>query len=194
MGWMVDVPLLRRVLAALLIAPALVVVSELPAHACKCVGSVEEAIKKADAVFTGTVAATSGTRRPTFEVAVQRVYDGDIDTATVQVKDSAGGTAGALDDRSLGETYAFFVKSDGAAFVADACSGSTRSTERVVARVERILGDGRDPVPPAPPDATITVVGEERTSVERLAAPGAALVLVGLLGLVLVAAIGRRRA
>jgi hypothetical protein len=41
--------------------------------------------------------------------------------------------------------------------------------------------------------ATFTMVAGERTSLARLAAPGVALVIVGLLGLLLVASLGRRR-
>jgi hypothetical protein len=186
--------IVRRALVALLLASALVVVAELPAHACKCVTGIETAVQDADAVFTGMVVATTGARRPTYDVEVDRVFKGDIDTATVQVKDTAGGTSCALDQQPLGETYAFFVSAAGDTFVAEACTGATRSTDRVVDRLERILGEGRDPVPPAPPEATITVVASEHTSVQRLAAPGVALVLVGLLGLVLVGALGRRRA
>lgn len=186
--------IIRRALAGLLVAAALVVVGELPAHACTCVTGVEDAIKGADAVFTGTVASTSDDKNPTYDVEVDRVYDGDISTATVQVKDTATGSGCALGKNSLGEKYAFFVSEDGDTFVVTDCSGAQRSTDRVVARIEQIKGDGRDPVPPAPPEANITVVGGAPASLQRLAAPGVALVLVGLLGLVLVVAIGRRRA
>ena len=185
---------LRRALAALLVAAAFVVVGELPAHACTCVTGVADAIKGADAVFTGTVASTSDDKHPTYDVEVDRVYDGNIDTATVQVKDTATGSGCALGKNSLGEEYAFFVSKDGETFAVTDCSGAERSTDRVVSRIEHILGDGRDPVPPAPPEATITVVGDQPTSLQRVAAPGVALVLVGLLGLVLVVALGRRKA
>ena len=185
---------LRRALVALILACGLVAVAEMPAHACKCVSGVETAIRDADAVFTGMVVATTDDRRPTYDVEVDRVYKGDISTATVQVKDTAGGTSCALDGQPLGERYAFFVTADGDTFVADACSGTTRSTDRVATRVEQILGEGRDAVPPVPPEANVTVVAEDLASLQRIAAPGLALILVGLLGLVLVAALSRRRA
>lgn len=188
------VTLVRRALVALLIASALVVVGELPAHACKCVTGVQDAVQDADAVFTGMVVAASEAKRPTYDVAVDRVYKGGIDTETVQVEDAAGDTSCALGQQSLGESYAFFVTADGDTFVAEACSGATRSTDRVVERIEQVLGEGRDPVPPATPEATITPVADPAPSLQRVVAPGVALVLVGLLGLVLVAAIGRRRA
>lgn len=188
------VSFLRRALVALILACGLVAVAEMPAHACKCVSGVEDAIMDADAVFTGMVVATTDDRRPTYDVEVDRVYKGDIDTATVQVKDTAGGTSCALDQQPLGERYAFFVTADGDTFVASACSGATRSTDRVVGRIEQITGEGRDPVPPVPPEATITVVADPEPSLQRVVAPGFALVLVGLLGLVLVAALSRRRA
>lgn len=190
-----SLPLMvRRALVALLFAAGLVVVGELPAHACKCVSGVGDAIKDADAVFTGQVVAMNEDRQPTtYDVEIDRVYQGDIDTATVQVTDTAGRTSCGLGQEPLGESYAFFVTTAGDTYTVDACSGASRSTERVVSRIEQILGEGRDPVPPAPPSASITLVADEPATLQRLVAPGLALVIVGLLGLVLVSALARRK-
>ena len=158
-------------------------------------------MKRANAVFTGTVeeaTTPSGGAANGFSgmvtVRVDRVYKGSmITTETVDVATARafGTCAKALE---VGGRYVFFAQSD-EGLSATGCGGTTRATAALVGQVKRLLGDGRLPVPEqqAPVEATLTPVDtSEPTSFTRLAAPGLALVIVGLLGLALVRRVGRR--
>lgn len=192
-----------RFLAALVLAGVAVVVGQLPAHACSCVpASVPKDLKAASDVFTGTVtsARTSGTARRgtvTYGVAVQRVYRGGVHTDDVTVTTARGPRSCGLDRLRENRRYLFLASASGSELVLDSCGGTAPARPAVVRRVERVLGQGRAPSPTAapspPPQATFTRVSVSTPgSVTRLAAPGAALVLLGLLGLVVVRRLGKR--
>lgn len=202
-----DAPVLqnlRRLLASLLLAGCCVVLTSVPAHACTCVAATTQShTKSAKAVFTGTVTSvtgagkTDGQRGATYTnlVEVDRVYKGGIDTLTVEVASDSGSSGtgqcglGSLDP---GRRYVFFVQGDGEAWTAEGCGGTAPAADKLVTQVERLLGDGRPPMPPEPEEAVFTQVsGGEPTSLTRAAAPGVALVLIGLLGLVVVRRLGR---
>jgi hypothetical protein len=195
---------LRRLLAALLLAGCGVVLTSVPAHACECAAATTQShTKSAKAVFTGTVTSVTGAgkadgqRGATYTqlVEVDRVYKGGIDTLTVEVTSDSGSSGtgqcglGGLDP---GRRYVFFVQGDGEAWTAEGCGGTAPAADKLVTQVERLLGDGRPPMPPEPEEAVFTQVsGGEPTSLTRAAAPGAALVIIGLLGLVVVRRLGR---
>jgi hypothetical protein len=198
--------LLRRLIVALFVAGCCVVVTALPAHACSCVvATTQTHTKDAKAVFTGTVTsassagqATNGTTKPgasvTHEVTVERVYKGNITTESVQVttrvadKETCG-----LGELTPGRSYLFFTQGTPDGWTADRCGGTAPASDHLVAQVVRLLGDGRPAVPPEPPQAVFTNVSDGApASLTRAAAPGLALVLVGLLGLVVVRRLGRR--
>ena len=189
-----------RFLAALVLAGVVVVVGGLPAHACSCVASSTQSdVKAADDVFTGTVTdvATTGSARRgtvTYDVAVERVYKGGVRSDQVSVTTSRAANLCGLGDLRAERRYLFLARASGSELAIESCSSTGRATGELVAKVEKLLGDGRDPSPPAPPTkAEFTTVADSRpTSVTRLAAPGAALVLVGLLGLVVVRRLARR--
>lgn len=185
----------RRLLAALLLAGCCVVVSQLPAHAaCSCAaGHTQTQTKRANDVFTGTVTHVTDGATMTYDVQVDRVYKGDIKTATVQVTSDRSAKTCGLGDLPADRRYVFFVQAAGGELTSDSCSGTAKADGNLVHKVERLLGDGRPAVPPEPEKAVFTKVADAQpTSLPRLAAPGVALVLVGLLGLFVVRRLGRR--
>jgi hypothetical protein len=196
-------PAAGRFLAALVLAGVAVVVGQLPAHACSCVSaSVPKDIRAASDVFTGTITSvrTSGAARRgtvTYDVAVQRVYRGGVRTDDVTVTTARAARVCGLDSLRAHRRYLFFAKASGSELVIDSCGGTGPARSALVRQVEKVLGNGRAPSPaapsPPPAEATFTAVSAGRpSSVTRLAAPGAALVLAGLLGLVVVRRLGKR--
>lgn len=194
---------LRHALTLVVISLALVVVSEAPAEAaCTCQRpGVAQQVEKADGVFSGTVSmasgpTTSGKRQVmSYDVKVDRVYKGDITSTTVTVKSDADATRCGLTGMSAGTRYLFFVRvNDESALLADRCGGTGPAKNSKTQKVKAILGPGTNPTPPKPEAATFEKVADsDPPALTRLAAPGAALVLVGLLGLMVFGALGRSR-
>lgn len=198
---MVAVPLSvtrvpRVLLAALLLAGGGVAATGAPAaSAPDCPASrtdLDQRTLQADDVFTGSVEERAEQGRTiVYTVRVDRVYKGDLDGTETTVTTPARARNCGLPDLSTGTDYVFF--SQGADLETTSTAGTAPATDPLVRRVERLLGEGRPATPPEPPEATFTLVGEQPTSFERVAAPGAALAIMGLLGLLLVAGLGRRR-
>jgi len=189
-----------RFLASLVLAGVVVVVGGLPAHACSCVASsTQDDVKAADDVFTGTVThvARSGSARRgtvTYDVAVERVYKGDVRSDRISVSTSRAANLCGLGDLRADRRYVFLARASGSDLSIESCGSTGPAKAELVGKVERLLGDGRDPSPPAPPEKAefTAVAGSQPASVTRLAAPGVAMVLVGLLGLVVVRRLARR--
>lgn len=143
---------------------------------------VARAAARADVVFTGTVTRTrpADRDRRRVEVEVDRIYAGTVeeDPATVVVPG---------DERPrVGREWAFFAASSGGDLTAPRCSGSREATAPVVRRVEDTLGAGRvyvEPEPAPEPLAYSELDVAEPASLGRLVAPGAAVFLLGVLGL-----------
>jgi hypothetical protein len=214
------VPTLRRLLAVLFVAGVCGLLGPAPgataAAPCTCsaagsapgttaeTGTVQDHVKAASAVFTGTVEgisspggnAENGFSR-TRTVRVDTVYKPKqyelITTETVEVMTDRAFADCAGAELVQDESYVFFVESD-EGLTATGCGGTERATARLITQVERLLGEGRAPVPPEPTTATLTRVNpDEPASVTRLAAPGLALVIIGLLGLAVVRRLARPR-
>ncbi len=180
---------------ALLLSCAGVVLTQGPAHACKCASaSVRAEVKQADAVFSGVLVESSdgasgrrGGTDTTYRIEAQTLYKGDLPRATVEV--TSPGTSCGLSLR-VDRRYFFFVTERGAELTTNQCSGTARAKGQLVHKIEQVAGEGKDvgPSDPAEPvEPTFTPVDDgEPEELTRLAAPGVALALVGLLGLLVV--------
>ena len=142
--------------------------------------------------MSGTGKQSPG-RTVRYAVEVDRVYKGDITTSTVTVKSPKSAAACGLGALATDSRYLFFVTADGANLRADSCGGTAPVTAKLTRQVERLLGVGNPPTLPEPEKAVFTpVAGAAQDDLLRLAAPGAALVLVGLLGLIVVRRLNAR--
>ncbi len=181
----------------------LVVVGQANAQAAACTckqDGLPKKVNKATGVFSGTVTMASGPtstgKRQTmsYDVKVDRVYKGDITSPTVTVKSDADEEACGLTGMTADNRYLFFVRANGANLLANSCGGTGPATSARTQRLVALLGQGTTPVPPTPAEATFeTVDGAEPASLTRMAAPGAAALVVGLLGLMVFGALGRSR-
>lgn len=190
----------RRLLVALLLASSGVVLAQAPAYACKCVtDSVKKDLNRADEVFSGVLqdvrteeVGDRGRRVTVFTIAADTLYKGDLAMSEVEVTsplDSCG-----LNSLPVDRRYLWFVSESGGDLSADQCGGTARATDRLTGKVVALAGEGTplgEPAPPPQDEAEFSKVADaEPETLTRLAAPGLALVLFGLLGLFVV----RRRA
>ena len=194
--------LVRRVLVLLVVGLTTVVVADAPAHAaCTCERPpLARQINDADGVFSGTVTmasgpTTSGKRQiMSYDVKVDRVYKGDITSPRVTVKSDADPSHCGLSDMTADTRYLFFVRTNEANLLANKCGGTGPAKSTKTQKVIALLGPGTTPNPPTPDDAVFTPVADaEPPSLSQLAAPGAAMLLLGLLGLMVFGALGRSR-
>ena len=195
-------PTVRSLLVALVLACSGVVLTQVPAHACTCADlSVKQHATRADAVFSGVLVRTStGTmgqdRKVTvYDVAADTVFKGDLGRPQVQVVSDRGTTCG-LGRLPADRRYVFFVVESRGSYVIDRCSGTGRAAAPLTGQIENVLGKGTDLTPREEPERVTVeftrVADAEPATLTRLAAPGAALVLLGLLGLFVVRRAARR--
>ena len=197
--------MLRRLLVLVVVALTTVIVSDASAHAaCRCKDlSLPQQVNNAGAVFSGTLTmasgpTTSGDRQTmSYDVKVDRVYKGDITSPRVTVKSDASEAACGLTGMTADTRYLFFVRVsdvDAADLFANSCGGTGPAKSARTQKIVALLGPGSTPIPPTPEEATFTPVADaEPATLTQLAAPGAAMVLVGLLGLMVFGALGRSR-
>lgn len=191
-------PRFRHVLAAFVLVAATVLLTPGPSGAAKCTckpASVAGHAREADAVFTGQVTGSTvsvvgvgkQTRRVRrFAAVVDRVYQGNVSRADVVIVTSASTAACGLGAIPVGRPWVFFADGSEARFFGDACGGSGRATGPYLAKVERALGPGTpvvEPTPERPPLTYTAAENDDPLPLRRLVAPGAAVSLLGLLGL-----------
>jgi hypothetical protein len=150
-------------------------------------------IDQADVVFRGEVTKVRPVQRAghratrTYQVTADRVYKSSLVTDQVVVTARVG-TRCALPKLQTGTRYIFFVTEHRSRLLAE--SGTAEATPRLTRQVVARLGSGAQPDVPPPADAQLTrVAGATPPPLSRLLAPGAALVLVSVLGLLV---LGRR--
>lgn len=159
--------------------------------------TLHQDIKQADVVFRGVVdevrpvRGKGDQRRRTYKVGADRVYQSSLAADTVVVTASVGAACSPPTLRR-GKRYMFFAVEKGSQLLSTSATAPARRhlTRQVVAE----LGGGQ---PPRPKPSATTVAFSRAAdasppSLSRLMAPGAALVILSLLGLVVLARLGRR--
>jgi hypothetical protein len=162
--------------------------------------TVKQDIKAADAVFRGVVAKVrrvhgSGSHRTRdYRVTVDRVYKGSLVTDKVVVTARVSGTGPRpclVPTLAKGKRYIFFATEKGAQLMAT--TATAKAGRHLTRQVVNQLGDGKEPQVKPPATAQFTRVADATpTRMSKLLAPGAALVIVSLLGLLVVGRLGRR--
>lgn len=202
--------MLRHLVALALLAGALVWLTPASASAAPCTcqpgaaaaADTEQLARNANDVFTGTVVGSTAERKDdgsrgavyTHEVTVELVYKGDMREETVQVRTVSGEQCdlGRLEN---GRRYAFFVEAVDDTLVANGCGGTQVRKAALVTELETLYGAG-EPPKVAQPEETASIEAvpgvTDPMTFTRAAAPGGAMVLVGLLGLVVVRRLARR--
>jgi hypothetical protein len=158
--------------------------------------TLDQDIRRADVVFRGEVkkvrsARTTGAQRTrTYKVLSDRVYKSSLVQPLVVVTARVG-TRCALPTLTEGTRYIFFVTERGSELMAK--PGTAEATPRLTRQVVQRLGTGAQPEPPPPASAEFTTVANaDPPALSRLLAPGAALLIISLLGLLVVGRLGRR--
>jgi hypothetical protein len=158
--------------------------------------SLDKEIKQAKVVFRGVVdevrpAHGKGKHRiRTYKVKADRVYQSSLVTDKVIVTAEVG-AACPPPTLAHGKRYIFFVTEDGSRLVSTAATAP--ATKKLTGQVVDRLGSGAQPHPAPPATAEFTKVADAAPPrLSRLLAPGAALLIISLLGLLVVGRMGRR--
>ena len=130
--------------------------------------------------------------RDTYFVDADRVYKSSLVTHRVAVTAFVG-TRCALPTLDQNARYIFFVKEHKSRLLAT--NATAKATPRLTHQVVKRLGNGAQPQETPPAAAQFTKVADASPpALSRLLAPGAALVILSMLGLLVLARLGRRTA
>lgn len=183
---------LNRVVAvlALTVLTVLVAPTTPAAHAADGVG---KDAGRADLVFSGTVTEAKGTsKEPVYAVDADRIWKGSLTMSDVHVAQTSR-RCGL--DLEVDADYVFFVTEDGGDLVSGECAGTVETSGRLEGRLDDLLGASEpveSPQPESSPATFTPVEGGEPAAFTRVAAPGAAIAIVGLLGLLVVRRAAKR--
>lgn len=166
--------------------------------------AVDQRAAASDDVFVGRVdaaAPVTGSGRVGYGVVVERAWLGDVakgQQAAVTIDWPVGVQPGV----TQGASYVFFTQDTVDGIVADACGGAVLLpkglTPRIAAMLKGYLASVEPPPAPAPTPEPVSFHQPEDPlgdppQIGRVLASGAAISLIGLLGLLLVSRLGRRR-
>lgn len=191
---------MRRLLVLLfLCAAGLFFVGEAPAQAsCAAATPVTQA-PSVPVVFTGTVQSVMalGHRLHWIQaVSVDHIYKGSVTTTDVRVRTDAtrstpNGDHCGVGKLTVGQRYLFAVSPESDTWHAAGTGGAAVASPALLTQIVGVTGPGTAPPisTPAPASASVTYtrVGSLHPHrLSRVAAPGVALIILGLLGLVVV--------
>lgn len=155
----------RLILAALLCAGGLVLLSPASAQACSCVrGDTTTYAGWADVVFTGTlVEMTPPPDRPiissgdpaTYSFDVDGVHQGQVGPAA-EVRSAVSGASCGLEGMRSGSRYVVFATRDDGLW-ANLCGGTRLLGPAVARQLDRVVGPARAPTTEPPEDTAGSV-------------------------------------
>lgn len=158
--------------------------------------SLHQDVKGSNVVFRGKVdkvqpvRGKGADRTRVYKVTADRVYKSSLVADRVRVTAEVG-AACPPPNLTEGKRYIFFVTEEGSRLVST--PATARATQRLTSQVEAKLGSGKAPRSAPPVTAEFTKVANAAPpALSRLLAPGAALLVLSLLGLLLVGRLGRR--
>lgn len=124
---------------------------------CRQPPSMEEAMKSAEIVFVGTVTSTANSDTWA-TVAIEEIWKGPDQPASVLIKGGPGGNSATSVDRSFqaGARYLFFPSLDGATLADNSCTSTTPWSEDLLALRP---SDARPALPGTEGEAGFDVMG-----------------------------------